>query len=102
MKQKLQAVGVPGFGQDRYLPKRSFDVLFALARKSLAGAELRASFGMGLPEWTQLIEKLQRGYLVDFVSQADGEKVMQTLRLTEQGELVLLRTLERMCELPEL
>jgi hypothetical protein len=101
MKQEIQTVGAPDFGQDRYLPKQRFAVLLALARKSLTSGELRASLGVGASEFKELVEGLHREYMVDVVSQLEGSQVRETLRLTEEGELALLRTLEKMCELPE-
>lgn len=101
MKQEVQTVGAPDFGRDRYLPKQSFAVMLALARKPLTSGELRASLGVGASEYGELLEGLHRDYLVDVVSQLEGNQVRETLRLTDEGELALLRTLERMCELPE-
>ncbi|MDA4124354.1 MAG: hypothetical protein OK438_02710 [Thaumarchaeota archaeon] len=101
MKQEFQTVGAPDFGQDRYLPKQSFAALLALARKSLTSGELRLSLGVNPSEYRELLDGLHRDYLVDVVSQLDGNEVRETLRLTDEGELALLHTLEKMCELPE-
>lgn len=49
-----------------------------------------------------LLSWLQREYLVDFVSSLEGEKITETLELTEVGESVLIRLLEQTCELPDL
>jgi DNA-binding PadR family transcriptional regulator len=56
---------------------------------------------MGVGECDRLLDRLHQNYLIDVVSQLDGDKVRQSLRLTEEGERVLLLTLEKMCELPE-
>ncbi len=101
MKQEIQTVGAPDFGQGRYLPKQSFAVLLALTRKTLTNSELRTSLGLGYAEYRDLLEGLHREYLVDVVSQLDGDQVRESLRLTDEGERSLLRTLEKMCELPE-
>lgn len=49
-----------------------------------------------------LLEWLQREYLVDIVTSLEGSRVRENVALTEQGEEVLVRMLESTCELPEL
>ena len=49
-----------------------------------------------------LLGWLQREYLVDVVSALDGDRVEESVELTEKGESVLVSILEKTCELPEL
>jgi hypothetical protein len=64
-----------------------------------------ASLGrrLGIPqgETHEIVEELHEKYLVDVVSGLEGKEVKERLRLTEEGEATLLRSLEQMCELPE-
>jgi DNA-binding MarR family transcriptional regulator len=77
--------------------------LFALAGSDSTDARaLRDRFGLTESECLRLIDDLQRKYLVDVVSGLDGDSVRETLRLTEEGEAFLLRSLEQTYELPEL
>jgi predicted ArsR family transcriptional regulator len=76
--------------------------LFALAGSDSVDADtLGRRLGINEREYRRTIETLQQDYLVDLVSHLDGETVKETLRLTEEGEMILLQSLERMCELPE-
>ena len=101
MMQEIQEIGAKSSGHGSRVSGQSFVVLLALARKSLTDGELRASFGMKPPEFWQLLDRLRRNRLVKVVSELDGRSVRQTLCLTEEGERVLLREMEQMCELPE-
>jgi len=101
MMQEIQEIGAKSFGHGGRVSGQSFVVLLALARKSLTNAGLCASFGINPSEFDQLLDRLRRSHLVDVVSESDGSTVMQTLRLTDEGERVLLREMEQMCELPE-
>ena len=49
-----------------------------------------------------LLEWLQREYLVDVITSLEGEQVKESVALTEKGEAVLVSMLESTCELPEL
>lgn len=103
MMQELQTIGAPELSSRGTVTGRSFAVLFALAGPE--SADLMALGNrLGLPEGDcrRVVDDLQRKYLVDVVSRLEGEGVKETLRLTEEGEAFLLRSLERMCELPEL
>jgi hypothetical protein len=81
---------------------RSFSILFALAGSdSVDMMSLGHRLGINDAECRKTVEDLQNRYLVDLVSRLDGQSVKETLSLTEEGEAVLLRSLERMCELPE-
>ncbi|MGD0476822.1 MAG: hypothetical protein ABSB29_01495 [Nitrososphaerales archaeon] len=99
--QEIQEIGAKSFGHGSRASGQSFAVLLALARKSLTNEELRASFGMNPSEFGQLLDRLRRNRLVGVVSELDGRGVRKTLRLTDEGERVLLREMEQMCELPE-
>jgi DNA-binding MarR family transcriptional regulator len=48
-----------------------------------------------------LLSWLQREYLVDVVSNLNGDAVEEKVELTEKGEAVLVSMLEKTCELPE-
>ena len=49
-----------------------------------------------------LLGWLQREYLVDVITALEGDKVKETVALTEKGEAALVSMLESTCELPEL
>lgn len=49
-----------------------------------------------------LLGWLQQEYLVDVVSSLKGQKIAETVELTEKGESLLVSMLEQTCELPEL
>ncbi len=49
-----------------------------------------------------LLNWLQRKYLVDVVSSLEGDSVAESVSLTEDGEAFLLGLLEKTCELPEI
>jgi transcription initiation factor IIE alpha subunit len=99
--QEIQEIGAKSFGHGSRVSGQSFVVLLALARKPLTSGELHASFGMNPSEFGQLLSRLQTNHLVGVVSELDGMDVEQTLCLTDEGERVLLREMEQMCELPE-
>ena len=80
----------------------SFSILFALAASdSVEVKSLGDQLGIAERECRRTVEDLQNRYLVDLVSRLDGKTVKETLRLTEEGEMTLLQSLEGMCELPE-
>jgi DNA-binding transcriptional ArsR family regulator len=101
MMQEIQEIGAKSFGHGSRVSGQSFVVLLALARKPLTEGELCASFGMNPSEFGELLDRLLRNRLVDVVSEVEGRGVGQTLCLTNKGEIVLLREMEQMCELPE-
>ena len=49
-----------------------------------------------------LLSWLQREYLVDVITSLEGDRVNESVALTEKGEGVLVGILESTCELPEL
>jgi DNA-binding transcriptional ArsR family regulator len=99
--QEIQEIGAKSFSHGSKVSGRSFVVLLALVRRSLTYGELRSSFGTSPSELGQLLDRLRRNRLVAVVSELDGNGAIQALRLTEEGERVLLREMEQMCELPE-
>lgn len=102
MMQELQAVSAAEEAFSGTVTGRSFAVLFALAGSdSMDAKTLGKRLGLPEQECVRVVEDLQRRYLVDLVSRLDGEVVKETLRLTEEGEAVLARSLEQTCELPE-
>jgi predicted ArsR family transcriptional regulator len=102
MMQELETISVPKVSSRGTVTGRSFAVLFALAGSDSMNAEtLGNRLGLSESECRHVIDDLQRRYLVDVVSRLEGETVKETLRLTEEGEALLLRSLEQICELPE-
>jgi len=101
MMQEIQEIEAKSFGPISRVSDQSFIVLLALARKSLSNEELHTSFEMDSLELGQVLYRLRRSHLVDVVSELDGTSVMQAMCLTDEGERVLLREMEQMCELPE-
>jgi hypothetical protein len=100
--QELQTFSVPKVSPRGTVSGRNFNVLFALAGSdSVDVKSLGGRLGMTERECRRVVEDLQRRYLLDVVSSLDGEEVRETLRLTEDGESALLRSLEQMFELPE-
>ena len=49
-----------------------------------------------------LLEWMQREYLVDIITSLEGTDVKESVALTEKGEAALVSMLESTCELPEL
>jgi DNA-binding MarR family transcriptional regulator len=84
------------------LPRGGLKLLLALVYSDGIEAEsLKRKLKVADPEYTSLLSVLQRAYLVDVVSALVGDRVHETLRLTEHGESVLTRMMEATCELPE-
>jgi DNA-binding MarR family transcriptional regulator len=100
--QEIQEIGAKCLSHGSRVSGQSFAVLLALARKPLTEGELRASFGINLSEFVQLLDGLRGNRLVRVVSEFDGRSFRRTLSLTEEGERVLLGEMEQMCELPEI
>lgn len=101
MMQEIQEIGAKSFGQRNGVSSQSFAVLFALTRKPLTGGELRTAIGIIPSEFGQLLDRLRKERLVSVVPERDGGGYGQTLCLTDEGERILLREMEQMCELPE-
>jgi predicted ArsR family transcriptional regulator len=102
MMQELETISVPKASSRGTVTSRTFAVLFALAGSDSMNVEaLGNRLGLTEIECRRVIDDLQRRYLVDVVSRLEGEDVKETLRLTEEGEAFLLRSIEQVCELPE-
>ncbi len=81
----------------------SFAVLFALAGpEPMTERELRRRLRLPGPECRRVVDALHQRYLLDVVSRLEGNDVKETLSLTDEGERALVKSLESMCELPEL
>lgn len=84
------------------IPMGGLRLLLALVSSDGIEADsLRMKLNVADQEYRSLLNTLQRQYLVDIVSGLDGNVVRETLRLTEYGEDVLTRLMERTYELPE-
>jgi DNA-binding MarR family transcriptional regulator len=99
--QEIQGTEAKNFGRGTGVSNQSFAVLLALARKPLTDGELGTTFGVNPSELGRLIDRLRKNCLVDAVSDFDERGARQALCLTDNGEMVLLHEMERMCELPE-
>jgi len=103
MMQEPETIGAPAASSRGTVNGRSFDVLFALAGSdSMDAKSVGLRLGIAEAECRRLIDDLHKRYLIDFVSELQGDRVKESLRLTEDGEAALLGSLEKMCELPEL
>lgn len=81
----------------------SFRALFVLSgSKGVSPGVLRKQLGLSDDDFSSLLDRLQRMYLVDAVSELRGESVVEYFRLTDEGTSTLQQMMERMCELPEL
>jgi len=99
-------MGIGHFRHDSADPEQlfsTFRALFVLSGSKGVSAEvLRRELGLSHNDFHSLLDRLQRSYLVDAVSELSGESVIEYYRLTEEGTSTLQGMLERMCELPEL
>ena len=89
-------------GPSSILPQGGLKFLLALV--STGGAEsesLKRKLKVTDSEYDSALSALQCEYLVDVVSSLDGDRIRETLRLTEHGESVLTRIMESTFELPE-
>jgi hypothetical protein len=84
------------------LPGQSLVALLALAGTRRMNVEaLRGRVKLTPFAFGNLLDLLQREYLVDVVSTLEGDRIEEKVALTEKGESVLVRILEQTCELPE-
>jgi len=83
------------------IQSQSFVVLLALARKPLTEGELRTTFESNPSELGELLDRLRKRCLISATTEPERGEFRQELCLTTEGERVLLRELEQMCELPE-
>lgn len=87
---------------DLNIPLGGLRLLLALiSSEGIEANSLRRKLNIEDQEYQSLVNALQRQYLVDVVSGLDGNVVHETLRLTEYGEDVLTRLMEKTYELPE-
>jgi len=101
MMQEIQEIEAKSFGRGSRVSGQSFVALLALTRKPLTYGELHASLGINPFEFGQLLDRLRKSRLVGIVPESVGLGVMPTLCLTDEGERILLREMEQMCELSE-
>jgi len=88
--------------QQLTIPRGGLRLLLALVSSEGTEREtLRRKLNLGDVEYRSLLNALQRLYLVDIVSGLSGEAIRETLRLTDYGESILTRTMEKTFELPE-
>jgi len=93
---------VRGTGPTAFLTSQSLAALLALVgSKRIDVDTLRSRMKLTNYGFGALLSWLQREYLVDVVSNLEGERVRERVELTERGEQVLLELLQNMCELPE-
>lgn len=80
----------------------AFRALFVLSSsKGVSPGVLRKQLGLSRDDFGALIDRLQRLYLVDSLSELRGESVVEYYSITDEGRSALQSILERMCELPE-
>jgi len=101
MKQQLRTIRRTEASSGRAVSGWGFAILFALAVKPISARDLEARLGLSPSLREALVDELQEDYLVDVVSQLDGEQIRETLKLTEKGMSLLFWALEHTNELPE-
>ncbi len=80
---------------------REVSVLFALAGRPDTYEGLLCTSGMTSSEFLKLHDGLRADGLIDGGSEVGEGRAQVMLRLTDQGERVLLREMEHVYELPE-
>lgn len=101
--EKLGSFGyIRQFAPDTKQQISSFRALFLLSRwKGMSPSMLRQQLGLSDGDFGALLDRLQRMYLVDSVSELRGKSVVEYYSLTDEGSTALQQMLEKMCELPE-
>jgi len=85
------------------LSGQSLVTLLALAgTKRMDVGALRERTRLAPLAFENLLEWLQREYLIDVITSLEGDQVKESIVLTEKGEAALISLLESTCELPEL
>jgi hypothetical protein len=85
------------------LPGQSLVTLLALVgTKRMDVESLRKKTRLAPFAFDDLLGWLQREYLVDVITNLEGDQVKENVSLTEKGEAALVSILESTCELPEL
>jgi hypothetical protein len=84
------------------LPGQSLAAMLALVGSKKMDVEaLRARTRLSPYAFTNLLNWLQREYLVDVIASLDGSAFGEKIELTEAGQSLLVSLLEQTCELPE-
>lgn len=101
--QEQMELGPVGVTSWDILPGQSLATLLALVGAKRMGVEaLRQRTKLSAYAFVKLLSWLQQGYMVDVITSLDGDRVLETVALTDRGESALVSLLERTCELPEL
>lgn len=96
-------IGPTNAGLRDTLSGQSLVALFALVGTRKMDVEtLRGRTRLTPIAFRRLLRWLQREYLVDVISNLEGDRVEEEVKLTDKGESVLVSMLEQTCELPEL
>jgi len=104
MQTAIATERVDSATRDSYptLPRGGLKLLLALVSSERTDVEaLKRKLRVADQEYESLLNELQHQYLVDVVSGLEGNRIHESLRLTEHGEAVLTRVMEITCELPE-
>jgi hypothetical protein len=102
MMQKQTTIGPVNKVTRDFLSDRGLMTLLALVGTKQMDVEgLRARTKLTPFAFGNLLSWLQREYLVDVISNLEGDRVDEKVELTEKGEAVLVGMLEKTCELPE-
>ena len=103
MLQETKPVGLTGPAPWDILSGQSLVTLLALfGTKKLDVDALREKTRLAPTTFEHLLGWLQQEYLVDVVSNLEGDRIEEKVELTEKGEVLLVGILERTCEIPEL
>ena len=102
MMQKATTVGPRNAVPGDVLSGQSLVTLLALVvTKRMEVEALRDRTKLTPITFENLLGRLQQEYLVDVVTNLQGDQVKESVMLTEKGEAILVSMLESTCELPE-
>lgn len=102
LMQETRTIGPANSGPRDILPGQSLVALLALVGSKRVDVDaLRKRTKLTPLAFGTLLGWLQREYLVDVISNLEGEQVEEKVELTDRGESVLVSMLEKTCELPE-
>jgi hypothetical protein len=102
MMQETNIAVPANFPHGDEFPGQSLVALLALAGTKPMNVEtLRGRVKLSPFAFGNLLDVLQREYLVDLVSTLEGERIEERVALTDKGESLLVSILEQTCELPE-
>ena len=103
MKQEATTIRPQEPGSWDGLSGESLVTLLALAGTKRMDVEaLHERTKLAPSVFENLLGWLQREYLVDIITNLEGDQVKEKVVLTEKGEAALVSMLESTCELPEL